>query len=135
LNENKYCSIGNEIPAEARDHACRKVRKTGQWLSVIYQNGCLAPSAHVQTAAIAAAQGCLSSLVGTADLSLEDFAALALRLIRRTLILNLAIYCEPWIFYSHPLCLNNFIKKMRPSVHSSSYKHIHFRTTTFQFLE
>ena len=97
-----------------------------------------APSAHIQMAAIAAItalQGNLSSLVGTADLSLEDFAALALRLIRRTLILNLAIYCEPWIFYSHPLCLNNFIKKMRPSVHSSSYKHIHFRTTTFQFLE
>ena len=69
-----------------------------------------APSAHIQMAAIAAEQGGLSSLVGTADLSLEDFAALALRLIRRTLILNLAIYFKPWTFYSHPLCLNNFIK-------------------------
>ena len=98
MNENKYRNIGNGIPAEALDQACRTVRKTGQWLSVIYQNGCLVPSAHVQMAAIAAAQGGLSSLVGTADLSLEDSAALALRLIRRTLILNLAIYCKPWTF-------------------------------------
>ena len=44
----------------------------------------LAPSVHVQMAVIAAAPGGLSSLVGTAYLSLEDFAALALRLIRRT---------------------------------------------------
>ena len=92
MNENKYRNIGNGIPAEALDQACRTVCKTGQWLSVICQNGCLAPSAHVQMAAIAAVQGGSSSLVGTADLSLEDFAALALRLIRRTLIFNLANY-------------------------------------------
>ncbi len=82
LIENKYRSKGNGILAEAWDQACRTVRKTGQWPSVIYQNGRLAIRAHFHMAAIAAAQGGLSSLVGTADLSLEDFAGLALRLIR-----------------------------------------------------
>ena len=39
------------------------------------------PRAHVHLAAIGAAQGGLISIVGTADLSLEDYAVLLLRLI------------------------------------------------------
>ena len=37
--ENKFRSKGNGIPAGAWDQAVRTARKTGQWPSVIYQNG------------------------------------------------------------------------------------------------
>ena len=79
--ENKYRSKGNGIPSGAWDQACRTARKTGQWPSVVYQNGRTAPRAGVHLAAIGAAQGGLTSIVGTADLGLEDYAVLALRLI------------------------------------------------------
>ena len=77
--ENKYRSKGNGIPSGAWDQACRTARKTGQWPSVVYQNGRTAPRCRVHLAAIGAAQGGLTSIVGTADLSLEDYAVLALR--------------------------------------------------------
>ena len=41
--ENKYRSKGNSIPSGAWKQACRTAVKTGQWPSVIYQNGCTAP--------------------------------------------------------------------------------------------
>jgi hypothetical protein len=78
---DKYRSKGNGIPSGAWDQACRTARKTGQWPSVVYQNGRTAPRCRVHLAAIGAAQGGLTSIVGTADLSLEDYAVLALRLI------------------------------------------------------
>ena len=37
--ENKYRSKGKGIPAGAWDQAVRTTRKTGQWPSVLYQNG------------------------------------------------------------------------------------------------
>ena len=80
--ENKYRSKGNGIPSGASDQACRTTaRNTGQWPSVVYQNWRTEPRAHVHLAAIGAAQGGLISIVGTADLSLEDYAVLLLRLI------------------------------------------------------
>ena len=79
--ENKYRSKGNGIPSGAWEQACRTARKTGQWPSVVYQNGRTAPRARVHLACIGSAQGGLISIVGTADLSLEDYAVLALRLI------------------------------------------------------
>ena len=82
--ENKFRSKGNGPPAGAWEQACRTARKTGQWPSVIYQNGRMAPRARVYLACIGSAQGGLTTMAGTADLSLEDFAALALRLTRRT---------------------------------------------------
>ena len=79
--ENKYRSKGNGIPAGAWDQAVRTARKTGQWPSVIYQNVRVAPRCRVQLAAIGYAQGGLTLMPeGTADLSMEDYAALALRL-------------------------------------------------------
>ena len=44
------------------------------------------PRAHVHLAAIGAAQGGLISIVGTADLSLEDYAVPLLRLIGSRLL-------------------------------------------------
>ena len=79
--ENKYRSKGNGIPSGAWDQACRTARKTGQWPSVVYQNGRKAPRAGVHLAAIGAEQGGLTSIVGAADLSLEDYAVPLLRLI------------------------------------------------------
>ena len=85
--ENKYRSKGNGIPAGAWEQAVRTARKTGQWPSVIYQNGRVAPRCRVELAAIGSAQGGLTFMPkGTADLSLEDYAALALRLMGRTYV-------------------------------------------------
>ena len=82
--ENKYRSKGNGISAGAWEQA---VRKTGQWPSVIYQNGRVAPRCRVELAAIGSAQVGLTLMPeGTADLSLEDYAALALRLMGRTYV-------------------------------------------------
>ena len=80
--ENKYRSKGKGIPAGAWDQAVRTTRKTGQWPSVLYQNGRVVPRCHMQLAAIASAHTGLTLMPeGTADLSMEDYAALALRLI------------------------------------------------------
>jgi hypothetical protein len=85
--ENKYRSKGNSIPSGAWDQAVRTARKTGQWPSVIYQNGRTAPRCRVPLAAVGAAQGGLTLMPdGTADLSLKDYAALSLRLIGRNAI-------------------------------------------------
>ena len=84
--ENKYRSKGNGIPAGAWDQAVRIAHKTGQWPSVIYQNGRLAPRCNVELGAIGSAQGGLTLLTeGTADLYMENYAALALRLIGRSI--------------------------------------------------
>ena len=79
--ENKYRRKGNGIPSGAWEQACRTARKTEQWPSVVYQNGRTAPRARVHLACIGSAQGGLATMVGIADLSLEDYAVLALRLI------------------------------------------------------
>ena len=82
--EVKFRSRGNGIPSGAWDQACRTARKSSQWPSVIFQNGRTAPRCRVPLAAIGAAQGgAILIRDGTADLSLEDFAALSLRLIDR----------------------------------------------------
>jgi hypothetical protein len=82
--EVKFRSKGNGIPAGAWDQARRTAAKTSQWPCVIFQNGRTAPRCRVPLASIGAAQGgAILIRDGTADLSLEDFAALALRLIGR----------------------------------------------------
>ena len=83
--ENKYRSKGNSIPSGARKQACRAAVKTGQWPSVIYQNGRTAPRVRVPLSVIGFAQGeqVRPFPYATADLSLEDYAVLAMRLIRR----------------------------------------------------
>ena len=78
--EVKFRSRGNSIPSGAWDQACRTARKSSQWPSVIFQNGRTAPRCRVPLASIG---GGVLIIDGTADLSLEDFAALSLRLIDR----------------------------------------------------
>ena len=54
---------------------------------MIYQNGRVAPRCRVELAAIGSAQGGLNLMPeGTANLSMEDYAALALRLMARTYV-------------------------------------------------
>ena len=53
---------------------------------MVYQNGRTAPRVRVHLASIGAAQGGPSSLAGTADISIEDYAALALRLMGGTYV-------------------------------------------------
>lgn len=80
--EVKFRSRGNGIPSGAWDQACRTARKSSQWPSVIFQNGRTAPRCRVPLAAIGAAQGgAILIRDGTADLNLEDFATVCLRLI------------------------------------------------------
>ena len=80
--EVKFRSRGNGIPSGAWDQACRMARKSSQWPSVIFQNGRTAPRCRVPLAAIGAAQGgAILIRDGTADLNLEDFATVCLRLI------------------------------------------------------
>ena len=80
--EVKFRSRGNGISAGAWDQACRTARKSSQWPSVIFQNGRTAPRCRVPLAAIGAAQGgAILIRDGTADLNLEDFATVCLRLI------------------------------------------------------
>ena len=79
--ENKYRSHGNTIPAGAWEQACRTAFKTDRWPSVIWQNGRTAPRCRVPLSVIGCAQGGYEPMpFGTADLSLEDYANLALRL-------------------------------------------------------
>ena len=81
--ENKYRSKGNGIPAGAWEQACRTAHKTQQWPSVVYQNGRVAPRCRVPLAVIGCAQGGHDLIpFGTADLSMEDYAELALQLMR-----------------------------------------------------
>jgi hypothetical protein len=82
--ENKYRSKGTSIPAGAWDQARRTATKTEQWPCVIFQNGRTAPRCRVPLASIGAAQGgAILIRDGTADVSLQDFAVLSLRLIGR----------------------------------------------------
>ncbi len=78
--EVKFRSRGNGIPAGAWDQACRTAKKSSQWPSVIFQNGRTAPRCRVPLEPIG---GGVLIIDGTAYLSLEDFAALSLRLIDR----------------------------------------------------
>ena len=81
--ENKYRSKGNGIPAGAWEQACRIAHKTQQWPSVVYQNGRVAPRCRVPLAVIGRAQGGHDLIpFGTADLSMEDYAELALQLMK-----------------------------------------------------
>ncbi len=81
--EVKFRSRGNGIPSGAWDQACRTARKSSQWPSVIFQNGRTAPRCRVPLASIGAAQGGAAMILGgTADLSLRDYADLALWLMR-----------------------------------------------------
>ena len=79
--KNKYRSQGNSIPAGAWEQACRTAFKTDRWPSVIWQNGRTAPRCRVPLSVIGCAQGGYELIpFGTADLSLEDYADLAMRL-------------------------------------------------------
>jgi hypothetical protein len=79
--ENKYRSQGNSIPAGAWEQACRTAFKSDRWPSVIWQNGRTAPRCRVPLSVIGCAQGGYELIpFGTADLSLEDYADLAMRL-------------------------------------------------------
>ena len=84
--ENKYRSKGNGIRSGAWDQACRTAAKTKDKMpSVVWQNGRTAPRVRVPMSAIGLAHGGEQGgfLFATADLSLEDYAELALRLMGR----------------------------------------------------
>ena len=76
-----------KVMASQRVHGikrCEQRVKTGQWPTIRYQNGRIAPRCRMQLAAIASAHTGLTLMPeGTVDLSMEDYAALALRLIGR----------------------------------------------------
>ena len=81
--ESKYWSKGNGIPSRAWEPACWTAAKTKDKMpSVVWHNGRAAPRVGVPVSAIGLAHGSEQggSLFATADLSLEDYAELALRL-------------------------------------------------------
>ena len=79
--ENKCCLQGNSSPTGAWEQACRTAFKSDRWPSVIWENGRAAPRCRVPLSVIGCAQGGYELIpFGTADLSLEDYADLAMRL-------------------------------------------------------